>query len=66
MSGTQENRGQHDYTFVNPFVEPSLLALDLTKGEMGGIRKIYDKERVVCDCLRYRNEMYNGKKEVQL
>ncbi|MEG1875904.1 MAG: hypothetical protein RR185_10110, partial [Angelakisella sp.] len=45
--------------FVKPYyVEPSLLNLGLTDGEMdGNVIKIYDKERVICDCLRYRNKM---------
>ena len=45
--------------FVKPyFVEPDLLELGLTSCEMDGITvRIVDKERAICDCLRYRNKM---------
>ncbi len=54
-----KSRFNIDYPFVKPYyVEPSLLNLGLTDGEMdGNVVKIYDKERVICDCLRYRNKM---------
>ena len=30
----------------------------MTVGEIDGIKvKVYDRERVICDCLRYRNRM---------
>lgn len=47
------------YPFVKPyFVEPAVLELGLTKGEMDGHNvRIYNKDRVICDCLRYRNKM---------
>jgi predicted ribosome quality control (RQC) complex YloA/Tae2 family protein len=39
-------------------VEPTLLELGLTTGEMDGHNvRIYNKDRVICDCLRYRNKM---------
>ena len=35
-----------------------MLELGLTSGEIDGHSiRIYDKERVICDCLRYRNKM---------
>lgn len=45
--------------FVKPhYVEPALLELGLTQGEIDGREvRIYDKDRVICDCLRYRNKM---------
>lgn len=48
-----------DYPFVKPYyVEPSLLELGLVMGNMDGHTvRIYDKDRVICDCLRYRNKM---------
>lgn len=54
-----KSRFNIDYPFVKPYyVEQSLLNLGLTDGEMdGNMVKIYDKERVICDCLRYRNKM---------
>ena len=40
------------------YVEPSVLELGLTKGNVDGHEvRIYDKDRVICDCLRYRNKM---------
>jgi len=39
-------------------MEPAVLELGLTKGNMDGHEmRIYDKDRVICDCLRYRNKM---------
>ncbi len=54
-----KSRFQIDYPFVKPYyVEPALLELGLTKGEMDGHTvRIYDKNRLICDCLRYRNKM---------
>ena len=48
-----------DYPFVKPYyVEPAVLELGLTTGSMDGHAiRIYDKERLICDCLRYRNKM---------
>ncbi len=47
------------YPFVKPhYVEPTLLELGLIDGQIDGHSvRIYDKERVICDCLRYRNKM---------
>ena len=40
------------------YVEPALLEIGLTTGDIDGHSvRIYDKERVICDCLRYRNRM---------
>ncbi len=54
-----KSRFKIDYPFVKPYyMEPTVLQLGLTKGEMDGHEIwIYDKERVICDCLRYRNKM---------
>lgn len=48
-----------DYPFVKPYyVKPSILELGLTEREMDGHTvRIYDKDRLICDCLRYRNKM---------
>lgn len=48
-----------DYPFVKPYyVVPELLEIGLSEGTVdGNTVKIYDKERVICDCLRYRNKM---------
>ena len=54
-----KSRFNIDYPFVKPYyVEPKVLELGLTKGNMDGHAvRIYDKDRVICDCLRYRNKM---------
>lgn len=54
-----KSRFKIDYPFVKPYyVEPSVLELGLTKGNMDGHEiSIYDKDRVICDCLRHRNKM---------
>ena len=48
-----------DYPFVKPyFVAPELLELGLCEQNIdGNTVKMYDKERVICDCLRYRNKI---------
>jgi predicted transcriptional regulator of viral defense system len=54
-----KSRFKIDYPFVRPyFIEPALLDVGLSSGEIDGNRvRIYDKERTICDCLRYRNKM---------
>ena len=54
-----KSRFHIDYPFVKPyFLEPAVLELGSTKGNMDGHDvRIYDKDRVICDCLRYRNKM---------
>lgn len=54
-----KSRFKIDYPFVKPYyVEPAVLELGLTTGTMDGhVIRIYDKERLICDCLRYRNKM---------
>jgi len=54
-----KSRFKIDYPFVRSyFIEPALLDIGLTDGEIDGNRvRIYDKERTICDCLRYRNKM---------
>ena len=54
-----KSRFKIDYPFVRPYyVEPAVLELGLTTGIMDGHTiRIYDKDRLICDCLRYRNKM---------
>lgn len=54
-----KSRFKIHYPFVKPYyVEPSVLELGLTTGKIDGHSiRIYDKDRVICDCLRYRNKM---------
>ena len=54
-----KSRFKIDYPFVKPYyVEPAVLELGLTSGTMDGHAiRIYDTDRLICDCLRYRNKM---------
>jgi predicted transcriptional regulator of viral defense system len=54
-----KSRFKINYPFVRPyFIEPALLDLGLSSGEIDGNHvRIYDKERTICDCLRYGNKM---------
>lgn len=54
-----KSRFKIDYPFVKPYyVEPSLLELGATDGEIDrNPVRIYNKERTVCDCLRYSGKM---------
>lgn len=54
-----KSRFKIDYPFVKPYyVEPAVLELGLTTGTMDSHTiRIYDKDRLICDCLRYRNKM---------
>ena len=54
-----KSRFKIDYPFVKPYyAEPAVLELGLTTGTMDGHTiRIYDKDRLICDCLRYRNKM---------
>lgn len=54
-----KSRFKIDYPFTKPYyVEPSILELGVTSGEIdGNAVRIYDKERTICDCLRYSGKM---------
>ena len=54
-----KSRFKIDYPFTKPhYVEPSILELGVTNGEMDGNPvRIYDKERTICDCLRHMGKM---------
>lgn len=54
-----KSRFNIEYPFVKPYyIIPSYLELGLSYGNLDGHEvRIYDKERVICDCLRYRNKM---------
>lgn len=54
-----KSRFKIDYPFTKPYyIEPSILELGATKGEIdGNTVRIYDKERTICDCLRYIGKM---------
>lgn len=54
-----KSRFNIDYPFIKPYyVEPKILEIGLSNGNVDGHEvRIYDKDRVICDCLRYRNKM---------
>ena len=54
-----KSRFKINYPNVKPYyIEPSILELGITKGNIDGHEvRIYDKDRVICDCLRHRNKM---------
>ncbi len=56
---SNRTRFKIDYPFVKPYyVAPELLELGLCEQEIDGNKvRMYDKERIICDCLRYRNKM---------
>jgi len=54
-----KSRFKLDYPFVKPYyVEPAQLNVGLSNGDIDGNQvRIYDKERTICDCLRYEKKM---------
>ncbi len=56
---SNKSRFKVDYPFIKPyFIEPSILELGAADGEIDGNPvRIYDKERTICDCLRYMGKM---------
>jgi len=56
---SNKSRFKIDYPFIKPYyVEPSLLEIGLTITDIDGYQiSIYDKERTICDCLRYSKKM---------
>ena len=56
---SNRNRFKIDYPFVKPYyVDPDLLNLGVCEQVIDGIMvKMYDRDRVICDCLRNRNKM---------
>ncbi len=53
------NKYKVDFPEIKPhFIEPARLDIGVTEGEIDGFKiKIYDRERVICDCLRHVNTM---------
>ena len=56
---SSKTRFKLDYPFVKPYyVEQALLTVGLSNGDIDGNQvRIYDKERTVCDCLRYEKKI---------
>lgn len=56
---TSKSRFKMDYPKVIPmYAEPETLEIGVTEIEFGGVKmKIFDKERLICDCLKYEDKM---------
>ena len=56
---SNRTRFKIDYPFVKPyFFAPDIFEIGLCEQEIDGNKvRMYDKERIICDCLRYRNKM---------
>lgn len=56
---TSKSRFKMEYPIVQPYYsEAAVLELGVTSIELGDQQmKIYEKERVVCDCLKYEDKM---------
>ncbi len=56
---SSKTRFNIDYPFVKPyFIEKKCLEIGATIGEINDSKvRIYDRERVICDCLRYMPKM---------
>jgi len=54
-----KSRTEIDYPFIKVYrMEQKLLALGVTKHVIDGIEvNMYDRDRTICDCLRYMNQM---------
>jgi len=54
-----KSRVKIDYPFIKPyFIESSLLDLGSTTGDIDSNKvRIYDRDRTICDCLRYIGKM---------
>ena len=56
---TSKSRFKMDYPSVSPYyTEPEVLEMGVTEIPFGeGTMKIYNKERLVCDCLKYEDKL---------
>ena len=56
---TSKSRFKMGYPIVRPYyTEASVLELGVETAEVGGLEmKIYEKERLICDCLKYEEKM---------
>jgi len=56
---TSKSRFKLDYPYVHPYyLEPHLLTFGVTTGDYSGIKmKIFDRDRLICECLKYEDKM---------
>ena len=56
---TSKSRFKLDYPFVQPYyLEPHLLTFGITTGDFSGhSMQIFDRDRLICECLKYEGKM---------
>lgn len=56
---TSKSRFKLDYPYVQPYyLEPHLLTFGVVTGDFSGTTmKIFDRDRLICECLMYENKM---------
>jgi predicted transcriptional regulator of viral defense system len=56
---TSKSRFKLEYPYVQPYyLEPHLLTFGVTTGDFSGsLMKIFDRDRLICECLKYENKM---------
>jgi len=56
---TSKSRFKLDYPFVQPYyLEPHLLTFGITTGDFSGhSMQIFDRDRLICECLQYEDKM---------
>ena len=56
---TSKSRYKRDYASVNPYyTETKVLEMGVETFDMNGQKiKIYEKERLICDCLKYEDKL---------
>jgi len=56
---TSKSRFKLDYPFVQPYyLEPHLLTFGITTGDFSGYSmQIFDRDRLICECLKYEGKM---------
>lgn len=56
---TSKSRFNLDYPYIKPYyVEPEILKIGVTIADYGKCcMKIYDRDRLICDCLKYENKL---------
>ena len=54
-----KSRFKLDYPFVQPYyLEPHLLTFGITTGDFSGhYMQIFDRDRLICECLQYEDKM---------
>lgn len=56
---SNKSKSKFTYPLIKPYyLEPHLLGIGLMEGNINGIKlRVYDKERTICDVLKYYNKL---------